>query len=268
MEFHGKVVVITGGGSGIGRAAALEFAARGASVAVIDREARAGRETVAQMHQKGFKGGFFQADVSKGTEVESAIQKIVSEHGGIDVLINNAGIQRYGTVVSLSEKEWDEVLTINLKSIFLVSKYVIPEIIKRGGGAVVNTASVLSLAAQINAAHYIASKHAVLGLTRAMALDYAPSHIRVNCVCPGAIDTPMLRWSASLDENPDRVLEACNKMHALGRMGRPEEVGRAIMFLASEMASFITGTALLVDGGMLTPIGGMAFQESGTGRSK
>jgi len=130
------------------------------------------------------------------------------------------------------------------------------------------TASVQSYAAQRNSLAYMVSKHASLGLMRSMALDYAKENIRVNCVCRGAIDTPMLRWAASLDDNPDRVIEACHKMHPLGRMGKPEEIARIIAFLASDLASFVTGTAVVADGGLLLPVGGMAFQESGTGAKK
>lgn len=259
MQFKGKVAVITGGASGIGQACVAEFAARGASVAAVDRAEDPGSETV------GFSTAYFQVDVSRATEVEALIPKIVARFGGIDILVNNAGIQRYGTVTTLTEAEWDEVLNVNLKSAFLVSKYVIPEMMKRGGGAMVITGSVQSVTAQRNSAHYVTSKHGLAGLTRSIALDYAKYNIRANCVLPGAIDTPMLRWAASLDPHPERVLEACNRLHALGRMGKAEEVARVIAFLASDEASFITGSLVPVDGGLLVPAGGMASQESSTG---
>lgn len=263
MQFKGKVAVITGGGSGIGQACALEFAAGGAAVAVVDRDRTAGGTTV-----KGISGSsavYFQADLSRASEVEQMIPKIVAQFGGIDILVNNAGIQRYGSVTTVSEAEWDEVLNVNLKSAFLVSKFAIPEMIKRGGGAIVITGSVQSVSAQRNSVHYVVSKHGLLGLTRSIALDYAQQNIRANCVLPGAIDTPMLRWAASLDPHPEKVLAACDKLHALGRMGKAEEVARVIAFLASDAASFMTGSAVMVDGGLLVPAGGMGFQESGTG---
>jgi NAD(P)-dependent dehydrogenase (short-subunit alcohol dehydrogenase family) len=153
----------------------------------------------------------------------------------------------------------------NLKSAFLMSKFAIPEMIRRGGGAIVITGSVQSVTAQRNSAHYVVSKHGLLGLTRSIALDYGSQNIRANCVMPGAIDTPMLRWAASLDSDPDRVLAACDQLHIRGKMGQPEEVARAIAFLASDLASFITGAAIPVDGGLLTPTGGMLSQETGTG---
>ncbi|MGH9397142.1 MAG: SDR family NAD(P)-dependent oxidoreductase [Terriglobia bacterium] len=268
MQFKGKVAVITGGGSGIGQACALEFAAGDAAVAVADRDRAAGEQTVKEILAKGSSAAYFQADLSRSAEVEQMIPKIVAQFGGIDILVNNAGIQRYGTVTTITEEEWDEVLNVNLKSAFLVSKYAIPEMIRRGGGAIVITGSVQSVTAQRNSAHYVVSKHGLLGLTRSIALDYAKQNIRANCVLPGAIDTPMLRWAASLDPHPEKVLEACDKLHALGRTGKPEEVARVIAFLASDLASFMTGSAVMVDGGLLVPAGGMGFQESGTGAGK
>jgi NAD(P)-dependent dehydrogenase (short-subunit alcohol dehydrogenase family) len=268
MNFQGKVAVVTGGASGIGEACAREFAERQAQVAVVDRDAQAGIQTVEEVRRKGGTAEYFQADVSVRSQVERLIPAIVSKFGGIDILVNNAGIQRYGTVTTLSEEEWDEVLNVNLKSMFLMSKYAIPEMLKRGGGAVVNTGSVQSVAAQRNSVHYVVSKHGILGLTRCLALDYASQNIRANCVLPGAIDTPMLRWSANLDENPGRVIEACHRVHLRGKMGRPEEVAHVIVFLASDLASFVTGSAVMADGGLLVPVGGMAFQESGTGAKK
>jgi len=263
MNFDGKVVLITGGSSGIGAACVKEFAARKAAVAIIDRQPLAEGSL-----GRGNRAEYFRADVSRATEVQQVIRAIVSCFGGIDVVVNNAGIQRYGSVTTISEEEWDEVLNVNLKSAFLVSKYAIPEMLKRGGGAIVMTGSVQSVTAVRNSAHYVTSKHALLGLTRSIALDYGKQNIRANCVLPGAIDTPMLRWSASLDTDSARVLAACDRLHIRGKMGRAEEVARVIAFLASDLASFMTGAAIPVDGGMLVPTGGMAFQETGTGAVK
>ena len=160
------------------------------------------------------------------------------------------------------------MLDINLKGAFLMSKYAIPQMIERGGGSIVITGSVQSVAAQRNSVHYVVSKHGLLGLTRCIAVDYGKQNIRANCVLPGAIDTPMLRWAANLDDNPEKVLEACDSLHVRGKMGQPEEVAHVIVFLASDQASFMTGSAVMVEGGLLVPVGGMAFQQSGTGSTK
>jgi NAD(P)-dependent dehydrogenase (short-subunit alcohol dehydrogenase family) len=268
VDFKGKIIVVTGGASGIGRACCGEFAARRGTVAVVDRDEIGGKETARALATAGGHAEFFPANVSSDSEVQQVIAHIAARFGGVDVLVNNAGIQRYGTATTTSEKEWDEVLDINLKGAFLTSRYAIPEMLKRGGGAIVNTASVQSVTAQRNSTAYVVSKHGLLGLTRCLALDYAKQNIRANCVMPGAIDTPMLRWAASLDPEPERVINACNQLHAVGRMGQPEEVARVIAFLAGEGASFMTGAAVAVDGGLLVPTGGMAFQESGTGARK
>lgn len=266
MNFSSKVVIVTGGASGIGRAASLEFLQREASVAVVDRNQEAGQKIVAEGASARLK--FFSTDLGSAAQVEQLIPKIVEAFGGVDVLVSNAGIQTYGSATTTSEAEWDHTLAANLKSGFLVSKYSIPYMIDRGGGSIVFTASAQSLGAQRNSLAYMVSKHAMIGLMRSMALDYAKDNIRVNAVCPGAIDTPMLRWAASLDDDPERVIAACHKMHPVGRMGRPEEVAHVIAFLASDLASFVTGAVMSIDGGLMLPIGGMAFQESGTGAKK
>ena len=265
MDFAGKVVVITGAGSGIGAACVREFAKRNAVVAMVDCKAGASEKTISELRQRGASAEYFQADVSSGAEVERLVPEVVAALGGIDVLVNNAGIQRYGSATTVSEEEWDQVLNVNLKSAFLMSKYAIPEMIKRGGGAIVMTGSVQSLTAQRNSVAYVVSKHGILGLTRSIALDYGKQNIRANCVLPGAIDTPMLRWAASLDSHPEKVVAECDRLHIRGKMGRPEEVAQVIVFLASDLASFVTGAAYAVDGGLLVPAGGMAFQEGGLG---
>jgi NAD(P)-dependent dehydrogenase (short-subunit alcohol dehydrogenase family) len=220
MDFKSKVVVVTGGGSGIGKACSLEFAERNAAVAIVDRDSKGGEETLAELKRKGAKGEFFRADVSRSEEVEKLVSDVVRQWGGIDVLVNNAGIQRYGTVTTTSEEAWDEVINVNLKGAFLMSKFAIPGMIKRGGGAIVITGSVQSVAAQRNSVHYVVSKHGLLGLARSIALDYGKQNIRANCVLPGAIDTPMLRWAANLDPDPERVIRACDNIHLRGKMGR------------------------------------------------
>jgi NAD(P)-dependent dehydrogenase (short-subunit alcohol dehydrogenase family) len=265
VSFKNKIAVVSGGAMGIGEATARRLAELGAAVAVLDREQNAGRTVAETIRSKGQNAEFFACDVSVASQVEHAISAAKAKFGGIDVLVSNAGIQRYGDVVHTSEELWDEVMSVNLNGCFHLAKHVVPLMADRGGGAIVVVGSVQCFTAVSSSAAYVTAKHALLGLVRAMSLDYARQNIRVNCVCPGAIDTPMLRWAASLDPNPERVIATCDRMHALGRIGRPEEVANAIAFLASDWASFITGTALVVDGGMLVPTGGMGFQEGGTG---
>jgi NAD(P)-dependent dehydrogenase (short-subunit alcohol dehydrogenase family) len=267
-DFTGKVVVITGAGNGIGRAAALEFAARGAAVAVIDRNRDAGQQTAAEIARAHGTACFQGADVSSRADVERCVATIGAELGGIDVLVNNAGIQRYGTAADTTDEIWDEVMNVNLRSAFLMSRAAIPEIIRRGGGAIVMVGSVQSLGAAGNSAAYVTSKHAVLGLVRSIAADFARNGIRCHCVCPGAIDTPMLQFGISQAADPDRARQTCENVHLFRRLGTPEEVARVIVFLASDDSSFMTGQPVLVDGGLMTPVGGTSFLDSGTGSRK
>ena len=267
MDFRDKVIVVTGGASGIGQATAREFARMHGAVAIFDRDARGG-ETAAEISGAGGTAEFFQVDLGVAAQVESAVEQAAERFGGVDILANVAGIQRYGTAVTTTGAEWDETMDANVRSAFLASKYAIPHMLRRGGGAIVIVGSVQSVTAQRNSMAYVISKHALLGLARSMAVDFGVDNIRVNCVCPGAIDTPLLRWAASLDTQPERVIDACHKLSLFGRMGRPEEIARVIAFLASELASFITGAAIFADGGLMTPTGGTANQEAGTGGAR
>jgi NAD(P)-dependent dehydrogenase (short-subunit alcohol dehydrogenase family) len=265
LDFNGKVAIVTGGATGIGEATARKLAGLGAAVAIFDVNEGAGAATAESISSSGAQCAYFVCDVSDAQSVERATTEVVSRFGGLDVLISNAGIQDYGDVVSTSEDAWDRLMAVNLKGCFLAAKNAVPHLLKRGNAAIVAVGSVQSMAANMNSVAYVAAKHGLLGLVRAMALDYAQKGIRVNCVCPGTVDTPMLRWAAGLDKDPEAVLRICAQMHAMGRIARPEEIADAIAYLASTSASFITGAALLVDGGMLIPAGGMAFQAGGTG---
>jgi NAD(P)-dependent dehydrogenase (short-subunit alcohol dehydrogenase family) len=247
----GKVALITGGASGIGRASALLFAHAGASVAVVDLDSQAGEAVVQEIVRDGAKAIFHRADVTRAYECEQAVRRTVSGLGGIYVLFNNAGIIRRASVVELSEEDWDRVMAVNVKSMFLMSRLVVPIMAKSGGGSIINMASGWGLVGGARAAAYCASKGAVVLLTKAMAVDHGPQHIRVNCICPGDTDTGMLRQEArQLGEREDRFL-AESAHRPLGRVGRPEEIAQAALYLASDAASFVTGTALVVDGGGL-----------------
>ena len=250
MEFEDKVAIVTGGGKGIGRATALAFAREGAQVAIVDVDVEMGEEVARVI---GERGRFVGADVAKAVQAEHAIRETVQFFGGIDVLHNNAGIQHYGNVVETTEDEWDQVLAVNLKSMFLMSKFAIPEMIKRGGGAIVNTASVQSYYNQQRVCPYAASKAGILGLTRSMAIDFARQNIRVTAVCPGSVNTPMLRYAADtlVGGDPDEVIRQWGEEGLTGRVAQPEEVAEVVLFLASKRASYVSGSAHLVDGGFM-----------------
>jgi NAD(P)-dependent dehydrogenase (short-subunit alcohol dehydrogenase family) len=264
MDLSGKVAVVTGGAMGIGKATAERLLLLGASVAILDLNRELGESTAALLSPGG-ACAFFPCDVSDSLQVATAVAAVQQRFGGVDILVSNAGIQDYGDVVTTTEEAWDRLMDTNVRSAFLMAKACVPHMLERGGGAIVIVGSVQSMTAIANSVAYVTAKHALLGLTRSIALDFASRAIRANCVCPGAVDTPMLRWAASLDPNPEGVLRACDRLHALGRMAQPQEVADAIAYLVSPMASFITGAALVVDGGLLVPAGGMGFQDSGTG---
>lgn len=249
----GKVAVVTGAGAGIGQACALALAREGTAVAVVDISPEQADETVARIRAAAGSALAVMADVGRNADARRMAAETVAAFGGIDILVNNASIQRYATVTECSEDEWDLVINTNLKSVYLCSKYCIPEMVRRGGGAVVNMSSVQGLATAKQVSHYAAAKGGVLALTRQMALDYAEHNVRVNAVCPGSIDTPMLRWAAEKfgPDDPDGTVRSWGRMHPMGRVGHPEEVAEAVVFLASDRASFTTGAYLLVDGGLL-----------------
>jgi len=247
----GKVAMITGGASGIGRATALLFAREGAAVVVVDIDEPKGQAVVESMVKEGGKAIFLHCDVTRASDCQSAVSKAVEKLGKIDVLFNNAGIIRRASVVDTTEEEWDQVMATNVKSVFLLSKCVVPLMVEAGSGVIINTASGWGLVGGRNAASYCASKGAVVLLTKAMALDHGPQNIRVNCICPGDTDTPMLLSEARQLGIPREEFLAEAKRRPLRRIGRPEEIANAALFLASDASSYVTGTALVVDGGGL-----------------
>ncbi len=257
-EFAGRVAVVAGGSLGIGRAAAIRLAAGGASVVLCGRRREAVEEAVSVAREGGGAVDGLAADVSTAEGVRRLVDHAVAAFGGVDILVNSAGIQRYGTVTETDEATWDEVMTINLKSMYLCAREAIPRMRERGGGAIVNVSSVQAFATQKGVAAYGTSKAAINGLTRSMALDHAEENIRVNVVCPASVDTPMLRWSADLfkgEGSQQRMLDAWGGMHPLGRIAQPEEVAELIAFLASDRAAFITGGEYKIDGGMMAARG-------------
>ena len=261
MRFDEKAVVVTGGALGIGQAACELLAERGASLAILDWDAEAGNETCDKINSNGGKATFAKVNVSDASQVTDAIKKAYDTFGRIDSLVVSAGIQRYGTAISTDDAQWDEVIGVNLKGAWNAARATIPFLQESGGGTIVNVSSVQALASQQNVLAYTVSKHGLLGLTRSMAMDFAKDNIRANAVCPGTVDTPMLRWAASLDPNPRSVYDACNQMHPLGRIAQPREIAEVIAFLAHESSSFVTGAVWTVDGGLLTQIGGVPRTE-------
>ncbi len=246
--------MITGGASGIGRATALLFAREGASVVVADLKANEGEQVVSEINRSGGTGVFQAADVSNSQDCLRLVEAAIAAFERIDILFNNAGIIRRATVVELAEEDWDLVMAVNVKSIYLLSREVIPLMAKAGGGAIINTASGWGLAGGAKAAVYCASKGAVVLLTKAMAMDHGPQKIRVNCVCPGDTDTGMLRDEAQQLGEDSQQFVAASASRPLGRVGSPEDIAQAVLYLASDASSFVTGTALVVDGGGLAGI--------------
>lgn len=250
-EFTGKHVVVTGGVKGIGRACVDVFIRDGASVSILDIDP-AGANLEAG---SAGKIRFFLCDVSQFSAIEKSINGAIQHFGDIDVLVNNAGVNRYATVTDTSEEEWDFVMNVNLKSAFAASKFAIPSMIQKGGGVVVNVSSVQAFLSQSQVAAYTTSKTAMLGLTRSIAVDYGP-RIRCVAVCPGTINTPMLQAAIRESPDPDEVFRECEEMHLVKKVGDPVEVGEFIAFLASSKASFMTGQAFRIDGGLGVSVGG------------
>ena len=251
LSLEGTVAVITGGSSGIGRGTAQLLAFAGAGIAILDVDEAGGMETVREIEAGGGAARYYRCDVTSDGDCVKAVDAVVADFGRIDILFNNAGVAIRKNIVDISEEEWDRAIDINLKGVFLVSRHVIPHMKRNGGGSIINAGSGWSLKGGPDAVSYCASKGGVLNMTRAMAIDHGADNIRVNCVCPGDVDTPLLRSEceqlgadekAFFDEAADRPIR---------RVGTPEDVAKAVLFFASEMSSWVTGAHLVVDGGGL-----------------
>jgi NAD(P)-dependent dehydrogenase (short-subunit alcohol dehydrogenase family) len=253
--FDGKVIIVTGGALGMGSATAREFAREGGQVVVADVNEAAGAALVARIADAGGVGRFVRADVSAGADCRRVVQETVSAFGGIDVLFNNVGIQppdSYANAEDTPEELWDRIVDVNLKSHFLMAKYSIPEMRKRGGGVIINNASVQGLQSMKGVPPYAASKGGVLSLTRQLAVEYAAENIRVLAICPGTIDTEMVRAAAAMEGGDiEATLREYGRSHPIGRIGTGQDIANVVLFLASDKASFMTGEYVCVDGGYM-----------------
>jgi NAD(P)-dependent dehydrogenase (short-subunit alcohol dehydrogenase family) len=246
-----KVAAVTGGAMGIGRAVAVAFAREGAKVAVADIDEQAGNDVVAEIRGSGAEAFFQKTDVGVSEEVDRFIQATVHRYGRLDVIVNNAGIAVAGSAAEMSEEDWNRVINVNLTGVWRGMKYAIPEMIRAGGGAIVNVSSVQSLLGFPGWAGYAASKGGINALTQNAAVEYAPQKIRINAIAPGTIMTPLNERIFATIDNPQELIDTWNRSHALGRFGQPEEVAELVVFLASDESSFITGEIVRVDGGMV-----------------
>ena len=246
-SFAGKVAFVTGAANGIGRAAALAFAREGASVVVADISEQGNQETARMIEKAGGRALAVRCDVSRDKDVKAALEKTIETFGRLDFAFNNAGVEQPITpAADLTEEEWDRIVGINLRSVFLCMKHEIPLMLKQGGGVIVNTSSGAGVRGIAGQAAYCAAKFGIVGLTKAAALDYANSNIRVNAVCPGIINTPMMdRFSGGTPEGRERVIA----QEPVGRMGKPEEIAGAVVWLCSNAAAFVVGHAMVIDGG-------------------
>jgi len=251
-KLDGKVALITGSGSGLGRATALLFAKEGAKVVVADCAPAGGQETVRMIKETGGEAVFIESDVSKAADAERMVKTAVDTYERIDILYNNAGIE--GTVAltaELTEEDWDRVIDTNLKGVFLGSKYAIPVMLNQGGGVIINTASVAGLVGSAERLPYCASKAGVIHSTKTMAVEYARQNIRVNCICPGLIQTPQSEYLIPAD---DAARQSFMQSFPFRRMGRPDEIAQAALFLASDSSSFVNGATLVVDSGSIASV--------------
>ena len=244
MKLKGKVAFITGFGSGLGQAIAVLFAKEGAAVAGTSTTEAKGRQTVAMIAETGQKALFGPGDVSNSTQMKALIDEAVKQFGGLDIVVNSAGVRTNGSITEITEEQWDRTVDVNLKGVFVVSRLAIPEMIKRGGGVILNIGARSGMAGQAGRAAYCASKGGMVTLTEAMAMDYAHERIRVNCICPGPTRTPMVDTST-----PEKLARYKTRV-PVGRIGEPEDIARAALYLASDDASMVTAAILPVDGGM------------------
>jgi NAD(P)-dependent dehydrogenase (short-subunit alcohol dehydrogenase family) len=250
MRLKNKVAVVTGTASGIGRGTAKLLAKEGARVVGGDIDAEGGNQTTQEIRAAGGESLFVKTDVTQSQQVKNLVEQAVRTFGGVDVLFSNVGVVIGNAVVDVSEEEWDTVMNVNLKSMYLACKYCIPEMLKRGAGSIILTSSANGLLAEPCLATYCATKGAIIGLTRSIATDYGKNNIRVNCICPTYTRTPLVEKWIDSGMDPNLTWDKVNRLHALDRISEVEEVANAVLFLASNESSIVTGSAMVIDGGL------------------
>jgi NAD(P)-dependent dehydrogenase (short-subunit alcohol dehydrogenase family) len=252
VRLQGKVTLITGSGSGIGKSTALLFAAEGASVIVNDLDAAKGSETAEEIRQAGGKAQFIQSDVTDPAQVKAMVERIIADYGRIDVLFNNAGISGVGMLHEVEPETWDRIMSVNIKGVYLPSKYVVPHMMERKSGSIINMSSCIAEIGLARRASYAATKGAVLALTKSMQVDYAPYNIRVNALLPGTILTPFVEnYLRTSYDDPEAAIRSLKSRQLSGDLGRPEDVAKAALFLASDESKFMMGSPLYIDGGVV-----------------
>lgn len=254
MRLADKVAVVTGGSSGIGRSISLLFAKEGARVAIVARDSSKASDVLREITKQGGNAVFVKADVCDEEQTKAMVNQVVEKYGKIHILVNDAGRGLNKPIAEITEEEWEAVMDVNVKGVFFCTKHVLPKLIETGSGSIVNISSVAALFAVPNMAAYSTSKGALISMTRSVALDYAKYHIRANCICPTSISTPLFQknageFAAMKGITKEQLLENWDRAHPLGRLGQPEDVANAALFLASDESAFITGVSLLVDGG-------------------
>lgn len=252
MSFTNKTIVVTGGAKGIGAGCVRIFHRENGNIVVLDPDEETGK---ALCRELGDRTLYIKCDISKESEVKSAMEQTVTEFGSLDVLVNNAGIMKYSAVTETSQEEWDQVLGVNVKGAFLCSKHAIPYMQEKGAGVVINMSSVQAYITQEKVAAYVTSKSALIGLTRSIAVDYAPE-VRSVAICPGGVDTPLNRDAFQMSSDPEQVRQETIDIHLLKRMAQPEEIGELVAFVASDKGSFITGQPIRIDGGIGAKVAG------------
>ncbi len=250
MGLKGKAAIVTGAGSGIGKATAQLFAEEGARLVVVDWNSESGEQTAQGIRQTGGDAIFCYADVSRAKDVEAVVEAAIAHYKRLDVLVNNAAIQIMARLDQTSEETWDHILSVNLKGVFLGCKYAIPAMVHAGGGSIINMASILGFVGDPDLAAYCAAKGGVIALTKVAALTYGPQGVRVNCICPGDVDTPLVQDYFRKDPDPERLRKEVSSKYALRRIASPGEVAQAALFLAEDGSSFVTGSQIVIDGGL------------------